>query len=179
MTKNKTNFAKKFLSALMAMIIAITAMTTIAYAADFPKEAETISIVTYNDEENLIEDIDPNIIVTVTKLDNPPIMPRSFYSSYFDFSGSLYGKYRYFDGNHLGAEGTSYSEMSGKNFTLKLVRKTALGGTVVAKASIPQNGSFHVDFTNVYNPNDYRFAFEQEFMGSCHQWGDINMFSWN
>lgn len=179
MTKNKTNFAKRLLFAVMAMIMAITAMPTFAYAADSSEETETISVATYNDEGNLIEDIDPNIIVTVTKLDNPPIMTRSFYLSYFDFSGSLYGKYRYFDGNHLGAEGTSHSEISGKNFTLKLIRKTAFGGKVVAKASIPQNGSFHVDFTNVYNPNEYRFAFEQEFMGSCHQWGDINMFSWN
>lgn len=179
MNKNKTNFVTRLLFAVMSMVMVITSMTTVAYAADFSEETDNLSAVAYNDEEILVEDIDPNIIVTVTELDSPPIMTRSFYSSYFDFSGSLHGKYRYFDGNHLGAELTTHSEMSNKNFTLKLVRKNALGGKVVAKASLPQNGSFHVDFTNIYNPNEYRFAFEQEFMGSCHQWGDINMFSWN
>lgn len=179
MTRKKANFTRRLLFALMAMIMVFTPVANIAYAADSSAGTDIISVMTYDDDEDLIEEINPNIIVTITELDSPPIMTRSFYSSYFDFSGSLYGKYRYYDGNHLGAELTTHSDMQGKNFTLKLVRKNALNGKVVAKATLPQNGFFHVDFNNVYNPNEYRFAFEQQFMGSCHQWGDINMFSWD
>lgn len=175
--KKKKTFLKRIIGICVSIAMMLSITSVVAYAAE-PEETPAISFEDITNDEvdgDFIEEIDPNIIVTVTEMNEPMCMPMSFYSSYFDFHGSLKGKYRYFDGNHIGAELSTSSEKSGKNFTLRLVRN----GKTVAKANLPQNGNFHVDFTNINKPSDYAFWFSQSGLGSTHQWGSINMFSWN
>lgn len=170
--KNKhQKFLKKALSVLLAAVVGfIPSMPT--YAAEVACEVETAP--NSNNDIELIEDIDPNIIVTITELDEPPQMSRSFYSSTFSYSREFEGTYRDYDGNNLGAEISTQSN-SGGNFELQLIRWGS--SRVVAKAELPKNGNFHVDFTNV-GGGKYAFGFKQVGIINTQQWGTINMFSW-
>ena len=70
------------------------------------------------------------------------------------------------------------SEGSG-NFTFKLQRQGTIIPITVASTNLSQNGSFHVEFLNVYNPNTYRFAFEQNFGQTHHQTGTMTIYNWD
>lgn len=170
--KNKhQNLFRKALSLLLVAVVGLMPVMP-TYAAEVPYEVGTTT--NSNNDVELIEDIDPNIIVTITELDEPPIMSRSFYSSTFDYSREFLGTHRDYDGNNLGAE-ISTQSTSGGNFELQLVRWGS--SRVIAKAQLPKNGNFHVDFTNV-GAGKYAFGFKQVSIIGTRQWGTINMFSW-
>lgn len=171
--KNKhQNLFSKVLSLLLAVVMLfVLEMTT--YAAENSYE---VGSTNSNNNDELIEDIDPNIIVTVTELDGPPIMPYSYYSSTFSYQSQFVGAYRDYDGNSVGVEiSTQTSSGSGGTFELQLIRWGST--TVIAKAELPQNGNFHIDFTNV-GAGKYAFGFKQTNLINTQQWGTINMFSW-
>lgn len=169
----RQNLFRKILSlALVAIIGVLPTVSTFAAEKSYEAEASVDS----NDYGELVEDIDPNIIVTVTELEEPPVMGRSFYSSTFNYKSQFVGAYRDYDGNSLGAElSTQTSSGSGGSFELQLIRWGST--TVIAKATLPQNGNFHVDFTNV-GAGKYAFGFKQTNLIGRQQWGTINMFSW-
>lgn len=183
--KNIKNIKTKIKSKLILFTIFIAAFAVAIMPANVVKamadnNLESLTVAS-NDESKdvIVESIDPNIIVTVTKLDNPVVAQRSYYSSTFDFVGSLYGTYRYFDGNHIGCEISSLSVNPDKDFTIKLIRKGGAYGTCIATATMKQAGDYHVDFWNVYNPNYYRFSFVHPINATGEQYGTINMFSWS
>lgn len=174
----------KKLIAMALALIAVAAMPMSAFAAEIPAEPESL----YWEEEGTviqeIEEIDPNIVVVVTTVDENGVStcdtPVGTYMT-FDFHGSLTGKYRNYAKDNFSVDITTSSDDHDGEFTLKLQRKNALGIAVtVAKATLPQNGTHHVEFLYVNNPGDFRFTFTQSgFVVNAHQWGSMTAWNWN
>lgn len=172
------------ITALAALCLVNPKGTPIASAA----EPEEIAIVQENesvnvtDNKEVIEEIDPNIIVIVTEITEDSDIPMPLdlrrTDTYFDYIGDLTGKARYYQGNHFSVDLTSSSDRN-DNFTLSLVRVGTLFDTRVAKAEIPRNGFFHVEFLNIYRPDKYRFNFSQPTFTTSHQKGDMTIWDWD
>lgn len=170
---------KKIVTLTMAIMALVATVPTNVYAAESKEQVK----LAYEEEAD-IEEIDPNIVVVITEIDEEDegISPCHIVGNHttFDFHGSLTGKYRDYHGNHFSVDLTTSSDQNG-NFTLKLQREGFLGaGVTVAKAELPQNGSFHVEFLNINNPNRYRFRFEQTGMFvNAHQVGRMDIWDWD
>jgi len=171
---------KKIVSMLLAMcmIMSITPLTAFA-VEDGEDDVTRVNEVT---DKILVEEIDPNIQVIVTPVEDdantPMLLELRRTDTYFEFSGKMNGKVRYYKGNHFSVDLTSSSEGSG-NFVLSLVRTDGLFDKTVAKAEIPKNGLSHVEFLNVYKPGNYRFDFKQVGFGAYHQEGKMTIWDWD
>ena len=173
---------QRLTSVVAALALGVMGMGyTSAFAAEEVQEEPTT--VTVQESESTTIELDSGVKVIITPIteDSAPQSTRQTpVSTTFDFSsGSLYGVYRYFSGNHFSVDLTTSSDSGSGNFTLKLMRKGTLWDTTVGTANLPQNGSFHVEFLNVYNPNTYRFAFQQDFGQTSHQYGSMTIYNWD
>jgi len=110
---------KKIVSMLLAMcmIMSITPLTAFA-VEDGEDDVTRVNEVT---DKILVEEIDPNIQVIVTPVEDdantPMLLELRRTDTYFEFSGKMNGKVRYYKGNHFSVDLTSSSEGSG-NFVL-------------------------------------------------------------
>lgn len=181
MKKNLSIITTMLLTAIFFFTGAIN-MTALAY-----ESVDNIMVLknqSDNAESTLImrEEIDPNIVVVITEITENSDIPSTcdLYrtDTTFDYSGSMDGKVRYYSGNHFSVDLTTSSNGSG-NFTLKLVRVSGMFAITVGKAELPQNGTFHVEFLNVNNPNNYRFDFHQAAFNTYHQKGTMTIWNWD
>ncbi len=178
----------KIKKAFATLLASICCIATLCSTTVFAAEPADDTIVRENEEADvkstneLIEEIDPNIEVIITEIPEDSVTPVPLAlrrtDTYFKFTGGMQGKVRYYQGNHFSVDLTTSSEGNG-NFTLSLIRPGSIFDTTVAKASLPQNGSFHVEFLNVNKPGNYRFDFNQTGLGSYYQQGDMTIWDWD
>ena len=183
---------KKTLRKCMAMFMAsicllMTFTTSTVFAAE--SDADTITLGEDNSTEDssevVVEEIDPNIEVIITRLpdDYSPIETYDLRktTTTFSYRGNFLGKWRYYKGNHFSVDLTTSSSDNG-NFTLELQRfngNSNAPGITVKKATIPQNGSFHVEFLNVNKPGTYAFGFSQPLFHQASQSGSMTIWDWD
>lgn len=179
----------KSIKAFTSMVLVILCLVTsiclpVAYAAE-PTENVVVRENEMVDDQNTkikIEELDPNIKIIVTEITEDSNVPMPLdlrrTDTYFDFTGGMQGKGRYYAGNHFSVDMKTSSEGSG-NFTLSLVRTSGIFEKTVGKVELPTNGSFHVEFLNVYQPDWYRFDFNQVGWGSYHQSGTMTIWDWD
>ena len=175
---NKKGIFKRMLSVASAFVLGVMSLGS---ASVFAAETEKTAVLEDESVKPIVLHADPGVVVVITPLSDdyvPPVRAEQPINTYFDFHSSLYGIYRYYSGNHFSVDMTTYSEGSG-SFYFKLQRQGTLIPTTVASTSLSQNGSFHVEFLNVYNPNTYRFVFEQYFGQSYHQYGTMTIYNWD
>lgn len=169
---------------LVSVFFLTGAMNMTAFASESVGNTTVLENENADSESTLImcEEIDPNIVVVITEITENSDIPSPYdlhrVDTTFDYSGSMNGKVRYYSGNHFSVDLTTSSNGSG-NFTLKLVRVNGLFATTVGKAELPQNGTFHVEFLNVNNPNNYRFDFQQAAFHTHNQKGTMTIWDWD
>ncbi len=178
---------KKIVTMLMASICLLLSFSN---SVVFAAKVDTKDIITFdgtNTEmgEETVIDIDPNIQVVITKLPDDYETIETYdlrkTTTTFSFYRSLFGKWRHYDGNHFSVDATSNSTNDG-NFTLSLHRYDGdynAPGVIVAQATIPQNGSFHVEFLNVNRPGTYAFSFQQPLFHWGDQKGNMTIWDWD
>lgn len=180
---------RKTLSRITIMfLVAIFSLTGIismtAFASESVGNAMVLENETADNESTLItcEEIDPNIVVVVTEITENSDIPSPYgldrVDTPFNYSGHWDGPVRYYSGNHFSVDLTTSSNGSG-NFTLKLVRVNGIFAITVGKVELPQNGTFHVEFLNVNNPNNYRFDFHQGAFNTYDQKGTMTIWNWD
>ena len=176
---NKKNFFRRMLSVVASVALGVSALgTSVAFAA----ETDDSAVLTGESVTPIVIEADDGVKVIITPLSDdyvPPVRAEEPIHTYFDFNGSLYGTYRYFSGNHFSVDMVTSSSTGSGNFTFKLMRYGSLWDTTVGSTNLPQNGSFHVEFLNVYNPNTYRFSFEQNLGQASHQYGTMTIYNWD
>lgn len=133
----------------------------------------------------VIEKYDSNIQIIVKEIfensndlykNNPLPLRLNQTNTWFDFTGSLTGRSRYYSGNHFSVDIIT-SSTSNSNFNLYL-RKSNFINTTVGSVQLPQNGSFHIEFLHVNSPGSYHFDFNQAFLGVGHQTGNMTIWDW-
>lgn len=173
------------------IIIAICAVMTCNYSTVFGAKTQTDGVDLCNDDTNedytqsAIIDIDPDIQVVVTILPDDYV-PQTTYdlrktTTTFKYYHSFVGQWRYYKGNHFSVDGTSTSTNDG-NFTLSLHRydgDSSSPGVIVKQVTLPQNGSFHVEFLNVNKPGTYALGFQQPLFHWGDQSGDLIIWDWD
>ena len=176
---NKKNFFRRMLSVVASFALGVSALgTSVAFAA----ETDESALLTDESTAPIVIEADDGVVVIITPISDdsvPSVRAEQPINTYFDFHGSLYGTYRYFSGNHFSVDMTTSSSTGSGNFTFKLMRQGTFWDTTVGTANLPQNGSFHVEFLNVYNANWYRFYFEQYAGQSSHQTGQMTIYNWD
>lgn len=176
---------KAFVSIFLAVLCLTTSVGTVAAFAEEPKNT---GLVRENEEAETksprinVEELDPNIKIVVTEIteDSDVPMPLDLRrtNTYFKFTGGMEGKTRYYQGNHFSVDLTTSCEKAG-NFELKLVKTGVWADKTVGRVELPRNGSFHVEFLNIYQPGNYRFDFNQVGWGSYYQTGDMTIWDWD
>lgn len=180
--------SKRFKAFTSMLLVALCLVTSLGSLTAFAAEPEENVIVRENEAtdvestKELVEEIDPNIQIIVTEITEDSNIPMPLdlrrTNTYFKFTGGMQGKTRYYQGNHFSVDLTTSSGSSG-NFTLSLVRTSGLFDKTVGKVELPRNGSFHVEFLNVNQPDYYRFDFNQTGWGSYYQEGDMTIWDWD